>query len=187
MTRRSVVLLGDIKGTKAALDSGEGNGLTLTERRIAHLHDSFGTCFMRFAPRSRSLCGMTFSDSVIAHWSDPVEGRRFCVDFMTTLWSLLDRSLVVFRGFLDTGDAVGQTSPLTYVLNQTNDRFLRTLPVSVALWSVTVAEASHFPDGLYISALLASEFDQGLFETGFFEAPPFRYMKMRPDVIDRIS
>lgn len=173
-----LVFLGDIRGTKDALTAFGHEGRGILERRIENLQDSFGDCFRRYEQRSRSLVGLTLSDSVIACWHDSIEGKRFAVDFMRALWEGLDKSLVQFRGFLDAGDFVVEGSLIAHTLAMTQPRFMRFLPVGLAAWSVALAEASHFPDGLFVSRSLTSQLDVE-FEQEVLAAGPFEYLQLR--------
>jgi len=123
--------------------------------------------------------GVTLSDSVLAYWTDAVEGKRFALDFMLTLWRRLHPTQLRFRGFLDIGECVDETSVISHVLSATDPSFLKLLPSGLAAWSVTVAEASHFPDGLFVSERLSTEMRGDLFEAGTFHAGPFQYRKVR--------
>jgi hypothetical protein len=170
--------MGDIKGTKSALETFDSGGRILLERRIEHLQDIFGQCFLRYVERSRSLSGLTFSDSVFAYWSDPLEGRRFAPVFMCDLWESLDKSLVHFRGFLDSGPAIKETSAIQHALHD-HPRFHCLLPTGIAMWSVAVAEASHFPDGLYVSCNLTERMPEYTYGSRVLGVEPFRFVTLK--------
>lgn len=174
-----LVFLGDLKGTKSALESFGETGRNLLERRIANLHDSFATAFCRLAQRSRSLHAVTFSDSVVAYWPDISEGKRHAIEFMTLLWSGLDREIIRFRGFLDVGPAIDEFSVLPQALAVHRDRFLTSLPTGIAIWSVAVAEAAHFPDGLFVGRRLAEHMTQASFDTPVLKAGDFEYVQLK--------
>jgi len=173
-----LLFYGDIKGTKDALSTLAEGGIQTLQRRIQNLHDSFGEAFFKVRDRSRSLTALTFSDSVIAYWTDVNEGRRFAIDFMLHLWSRLDRSLLQFRGFLDVGEVVPETSAITHALALRHGRFMKAIPVSVAAWSVAMAEASHFPDGLFVSVRLTQGLPDVQFTSEVYSAGRFEYRQM---------
>lgn len=177
MMAEHLIFLGDIKGTKSALENDTGRAILV--RRLEKLHDNFAATFSEFSSRSRSLTAVTISDSVFACWSDVREGLRFAVPFMKSLWRRLDQEGGVrFRGFLDIGEFIPETSILGFGLELVSDRFVRVLPPSVALWSVAVAEAAHLPDGMFISQRLIARLpDVRLFSTAY-HVTPFEYRKM---------
>lgn len=175
----SVVFLGDIKGTKAALETYKAGGKELLEQRIEHLHDVFGRSFMRFRDKSRSMRGITFSDSVIAYWTDVAEALRFAIPFTSLFWRTLDHDIVRLRGFLDYGPHIEETSTIASALGADGGRFIRVIPTGIAVWSVAVAESSHFPDGLYASDSLAASLPAESCEAERFAAGPFIYRPLR--------
>jgi hypothetical protein len=167
------VFLGDIKGTKAGLASSDYEAL---EERIDALHEAFASAFLAFSAKSRSMWAVTFSDSVFAWWTDVGEGLRYGADFM---WEVSQRfGQVSFRGFLDSGQVVPESSSVAFAAGNANPRFIRTMPVSQAVWSVSVAEGGHFPDGLYVSTRLVSEC--GPLECGseVYSADGFEYVRL---------
>ncbi len=174
-----LLFFGDIKGTKGALSTFAEAGNHALEHRIGNLHDSFGQAFLLFRDRSRSLVAMTFSDSVIAYWTDLDEGGRFAIDFIGSVWCRLDRSILRFRGFLEVGQVVPDTSVITHALGLTHGRFMTALPVGVAAWSVAVAEASHFPDGIFVSARLAEGLIPAQYAPEVYSAERFKYRQLQ--------
>lgn len=176
--RERLVFFGDVKGTKSALEGFEQSGAKVLSKRIEHLQSSFSTCFAKYSDQSRSLSAVTFSDSVLAHWSDVVEGCRFATFFVRDLWELLDKNIVHFRGFLDYGPEIDETSVLGYVFDSVHERFVRILPTGIAMWSVTVAEASHFPDGIFVSTRLIDRLPYQQYSENVFQAGPFTYNQM---------
>jgi len=176
-----LVFLADIKGTKAALEQFDNGGCQVLERRIEHLQDTFGRCFIALQERSRNMNGVTFSDSVIAYWTDVVEGKRFGPELMNILWHSIDHKLVSIRGFLDSGKCVRETSILSHILTFTPSRFLKVLPTGLAVWSVAIAESSHFPDGMFVEQKLASGLISRSFECTVLKAGPFEYVQMNLD------
>lgn len=180
-----LLFLGDIKGTKSALATLEEGGREALMRRIENLQESFAGAFAQISSRSRSLCALTFSDSVIAHWSDIQEGRRFAIEFMAAVWKRLDRNVLRFRGFMEAGDFIVETSPLAYALGSSSSRFARVIPASVAVWSLAMAEASHFPDGLFVSMRLLPQFRDVSMDGAQYQAGPFEYRRLTLDQGDR--
>jgi hypothetical protein len=173
-----LLFMGDIKGTKSALQTANYDEL-LT--RIDTLYSEFASCFAKCAKRSKSLHGLTLSDSVIAWWTDPVEGKRFAGDFMWDLYDSLSSFDIQFRGFLDHGPVLESESVMSFVTNKVNRRFSQTLPVGVALWSVATAEASHFPNGLFVAANIVEDLNVGA-EPELYGLPPFRYRRLRREI-----
>lgn len=173
-----LLFLGDIKGTKGSLEILDSAGRETLTRRIEHFQTAFCRSFLEYSDRSRSLHAATFSDSVIAYWLDLVEGQRLAAGFVTSLWNAVDSSLVRFRGFLDAGQFVSETSALSQAVSTACNRFVRVLPTSVAVWSVTVAESSHFPDGVYVRREIAASLHAAKYRQEVFRAGPFEYLKM---------
>jgi hypothetical protein len=62
-----------------------------------------------------------------------------------------------------------------YVADQ---RFMKVLPTGIAIWSVAVAEASHFPDGMYIGCSIADALGPAAHGTQVFHAGTFEYFKL---------
>jgi hypothetical protein len=178
MSEDCLLFLGDIKGTKAALESFHDGGRDLLERRIEHLHDVFSRCFIQFRDRSRSLRAITFSDSVIGIWTDATEGIRFVPEFAVKMWGSLDKSLISFRGFFDRGLAVPETSVLATSLSSTHGRFLNLLPTGIAAWSVALAESAHFPNGIYVGSQVALALKADVCGSEAFTAGPFEYRRI---------
>jgi hypothetical protein len=173
----SLVFLGDIKGTTSSLETLRAGGGLALEKRIAALQDAFAGAFLRYADRSQSLLGATFSDSVVAYWADPVEGLRVAGDLMLDVWGSLDHLAVRFRGFLGRGPAVAEVSALQHALHR-HPRFRPVLPCGVAIWSVAVAEAAHFPDGLFVAEDVAEEMSGFVYGPGTMTADLFRFRQL---------
>lgn len=119
--------------------------------------------------------GVIFSDSVLCVWDDPVEGMRFALDFMIELSRRVDRSIISFRGFLDQGVVPSEYSILAYAYSSSHQRLVRVVPPSVALWSVSLAEASHFPAGQYVAESLVPSFNPSILKEEPYIADQFKY------------
>ena len=163
---------------KSALERYHHGGRQELIERIESLQSAFAATFMIFCDRSRSLKAVTFSDSIIAFWEDPIEGKRYAYEFMAHLSGELASSNTLFRGFLDLGVVVPETSALGHILDISHERFVRVMPAGIALWSVAVAEASHFPNGFFVGETIASWFEYAFYTENVFDAGPFKYKKI---------
>jgi hypothetical protein len=76
------------------------------------------------------------------------------------------------------GEFVQGTSVASHVLTLVHDRFVMTLPVSVAAWSVAMAEESHFPDGLFVSKPLAAQLSNARFGQDVHAARSFEFLQL---------
>jgi hypothetical protein len=98
---------------------------------------------------------------------------------MVELWSTLNHSLVSFRGFLDHGPAIKHTSILSQVAEKATDRLYRAVPTGIAIWSVSVAEAAHFPPGMYVGSTIANRLLGATYEVESYTAEEFTFKKLR--------
>jgi hypothetical protein len=174
----NILLLGDLKGTKAHLEKYLANRDESLTCQIAALRNLFGQVVLRHLELSRSFHATVFSDSVLVEWSDVREGSRFCVPFAVELFKTVSCHSLPFRLFVDKGIAIPMTDDIAKALATTTERFSRIMPVSTATWSVFLAEASHFPEGVFLGISLLSSLHDVHTEKKEFEAGPFSFFKL---------
>jgi len=168
---REIVLLGDLKGTKHFLENCFREDL---EFRLFTVHEALFACVRKYGNMSSSLEAFTFSDSILVRWKDYIEGTKKCVPFSEDLWSRI--SQLPYRIFIDAGDVLNDNVPISQQIIRSK-RFINVIPVSYAFWSVCVAEAEHFPEGIFIGKELWKITTKTLSDE-VFEAKQFLYKKI---------
>ena len=153
-THRHVVLLGDVKGTKAYLTEYiEGRSADIIGR-ISDIQDCFAQTVLEFMSRSRSMRAATFSDSLFAVWDDYAEAKRTALPLAVRLWERIAATGLPTRVYLNEGVPVEERSAVAQAVGTTVGRYVRVTPVSSAVWSVFAADESHFPLGVYVGEQL---------------------------------
>ena len=174
------MLLGDLKGTTSyfGYDSDVWNS-TLVDK-IESLHSCFCRTFLEFLPISRSMVGYTFSDSVLVRWNDYTEGKRVAIAFATRFWEQIEETDLQMRVYVDEGIPVPERSSLGPAIESATGRLHQVFPVSTAVWSVFLAENSHFPNGIFIGSKLATEIKSFSYNTvdNSFKAGPFEFFRL---------
>lgn len=149
---RHVVLLGDMKGTKAHLQDYLSGRSQEIETRISELRRAFSQTVLSHMDASRSMRASVFSDSVLVQWHDPIEGARVVLPMALDLYRRVESVGIPFRLFADSGYAVPSTDTMGEAMVTGTGRYQVVMPVSLAVWAVFLAEASHFPNGIFLGA-----------------------------------
>ncbi|MCK4303417.1 MAG: hypothetical protein KAY24_04200 [Candidatus Eisenbacteria sp.] len=179
MKPEHVVLLGDLKGTKAGLvDQTSDAGQKLAER-MAVLHGAFARLVLEYIDRSRTMYAYCFSDSVLVRWDDATEAERFAPSIASKLWGELQQAGLPFRVFIDSGTGVSVADDVGHAIQGAVGRYHHVVPVSMAVWSVFVAEESHFPDGVFIGKNFATRLSDSVLGSTAYKAGPFTFFKMQ--------
>ncbi len=179
---RHVVLLGDLKGTKSLLSCPSYDKLHELERRIELMQSCFAKSVLIYLERSRSMVAATFSDSLFVRWDDHIEGRRIAPEFAMHLWNLLTSAGLPMRIFIDEGGTIPERDDLGNAIGRTIGRFNHITAVSTAVWSVFVAEESHFPESIFIGKELKEFIPSNKFKISStpFDAGPFQFFEIKP-------
>jgi len=168
---KEIILFGDLKGTKYFL---ENNMRSELEARLLIIHEALFECVEEYSNRSANFEAFTFSDSILVRWKDSLEGVRKCIPFSKKLWNKI--SDLPYRLFIETGDSINETTPIFQQIIR-NERYITITPVSYAFWSVCIAEASHFPEGVFLGKKLWTITEEKL-SNDVFTAEHFIYRKI---------
>jgi hypothetical protein len=178
MSDEHIVLLGDLKGTKSYLS--RPSHVNILAERLAKLHTIFARQVLSYLDRSRSLHAYCFSDSVLVRWDDAEDGVRTAPGFASTLWAEVASAGLEFRVFLEYGSGVPVMDDVGRAIHEAIGRYEHIIPVSMAVWSVFVAEESHFPEGVFIGDSIASRLARSGLAMGsaVYQAGPFGFRKV---------
>lgn len=178
--KKHIVLLGDLKGTKSYLKRYIGKESDEIVNYIESLQSCFSRVALEFLTRSRSMTAYTFSDSVFVRWDDFIEGKRIAPEFAIRFWQLIQATNLKVRIYIDEGFVVPERNDLGPAIEVATGRFHQIFPISTAVWSVFLAENSHFSDGIFVgnklvytTALMKYKFEETIFEAG-----PFTFRKI---------
>lgn len=179
MRGEQVVLLGDLKGTKSYLLDPLPDRRKELENRLATLHRTFARRVLEYIDRSRSMHGYCFSDSVLVRWDNDIEASQFAPSFALELWGDVHRAGLPFRIFIDRAPGIPIEDDVGQAIYGVVGRYHHVVPVSMAVWSVFVAEESHFPDGVFIGKALAIELSNIDFGGKEYDAGPFSFFQLQ--------
>jgi hypothetical protein len=175
-----VVLLADLKGTKNLLERRLEDGDLAIETIISSFRSCFSRTTQAYFQRSRSFTAYVFSDSLLAEWDDPIEGRRVAPRFAKDLLFETTKCNLPVRIFIEEGALVESPDDLGKAMAITSGRYYQLMPVSVAVMSVFLAEANHFPNGLFFgvtfSKNIGSEF---VLHDNVLSAGPFNFSQLK--------
>jgi hypothetical protein len=180
MTQAQTLLLGDVKGTQSLLRDSSPEAMAVLESRLSGLHQAFARVVLLNLDRSRTMHGYCFSDSVFVRWDDADDGVRTAPGFALSLWREVERSGLHFRAFIDRSLVVPVKDDVGRAIEGSVGRYHHVVPVSMATWSVFLAEGSHFPRGVFVGSTIAEDVRRCGTAVGVrgFEAGPFRFYQI---------
>jgi hypothetical protein len=180
MTNDHVVLLGDLKGTRSMLgDYIAGYDQELTAK-ISAFRRIFTRILLGYLDRSRSMDACAFSDSVLVQWSDAIEGARLVVPLARDLGLAYQSADLPARLFADLGMYAPSPDDMGDAMTAATGRYSALFPVSTAVWSVFLAEANHFPNGVFVGQGLASRITSPTVQSPseVLVAGPFKFLQL---------
>ena len=176
---KHLVVLADVLGTKAALTNPDVDQSEFQEK-FKRADRILIDVLSEYFPRSQSLSCLAFSDSYILNWDDIFEGRRYVSEICDKLyksWSAAESPVRIFAALSPKPD-FSEDRFSRY--EQSELRLSRFTPVSLAVWSVFLAESKHFGLGVYFDLNLATLL--GLSTLVTCSVPPFQFVKMKYSV-----
>jgi len=177
--REHVVLLGDLKGTKSHLADSSPDAATVLSSRLATIHSAFARRVLEIIDRSRTLHAYCFSDSVLVRWDDAADAIRYAPSLAAKLWNDVHQAGLPFRVFMDHAQEIDVIDDVGQAIQSSVGRYHHVVPASLALWSVFVAEESHFPDGVFVGESLGRQLSGVKMDTRQYEAGPFKFFQMQ--------
>jgi|GEM_PF-6674248 len=173
MNTNEIILFGDAMGTKHHLKNLLFNQLAVNMHEI---HNSFSRTFMDYYLHSRNLHCYTISDSVIAKWTNELEGIRYCLPFAIDFYKNIKHP---YRVFIDSGKSIKNKTGYGKLANHISERYQNLLPISFGLWSVSVAESAHFPTGIYVGQDICKKLSSKFKFDGVYEVQDFTYKMLK--------